>query len=81
MTNRLLTQEDKREICAWKHDGEYAIHNLPPYEEMLRTKTGLLNPAREKNHRGFFVDGTLVGYVNLREEPETVCVGLGVRPE
>ncbi len=44
MTNLLLTEADKREICSWRYDGEHAIYNLPSYEEMRQWKTGFLNP-------------------------------------
>ena len=29
-----ITEEEKEEISRWRYDGEYAIYNLPSYEEM-----------------------------------------------
>ena len=68
MLVRELTEGDKREICGWDYQGEYAIYNLPSYEEMEAKEQGFLNPRQEKNYRGFFEDDTLVGFVNLLEE-------------
>jgi len=76
-----LTEAHKREICAWRYDGEYSVYNLPAYEEMARRQSGFMNPARTDNYIGFSVDGELVGFVNLLEEPDEVFVGIGVHPE
>jgi hypothetical protein len=75
VTNRFLTENDKREICSWKYEGEYAIYNLPSYEEMSESEMGFMNPNREKNYHSFFTDGKLVGFVNIREEPTEVFIG------
>lgn len=42
MTNRYLTEKDKREICSWKYDGEYSIYNLPSFEEMKKLQSGFV---------------------------------------
>lgn len=31
---RNLSEDAKRQICAWKYGGEYDLYNLPSYEEM-----------------------------------------------
>lgn len=75
-----LTQEEKRQICAWKYEGEYAVYNLPVYEEMLERQTGFCNPEREANYLGWYQGGCLVGFTNLLEEERQVFVGIGVNP-
>lgn len=81
MLVRELTEADKWEICGWNYEGEYAIYNLPSYEEMQAREQGFLNPRQEKNYRGFFEGDTLVGFVNLSEKPTEIFLGVGVRPE
>ncbi|MBQ9120124.1 MAG: GNAT family N-acetyltransferase [Lachnospiraceae bacterium] len=80
MLCRDITEEDKREICSWRYEGEYAIYNLPSYEEMCKAGSGFMNPQKEKNYRVFLVEDTLVGFVNRREESTEVLIGIGVRP-
>ena len=41
LTYRPLTEADKREICDWKYEGDYALYNLPSYEEMQEQQMGL----------------------------------------
>lgn len=81
ITYRNLTEEDKRTICTWKYDGEYAVYNLPSYAEMERRKTGFLNPEAEKNYLGFWDDTVLIGFVNILEEETEVFIGIGVNPD
>lgn len=45
---RNLSEDEKRQICAWKYGGEYDLYNLPAYEEMQVRQIGFMNPQREK---------------------------------
>lgn len=78
---RLLTEEDKRKICAWKYDGAYEMYNLPSYEEMRTQRVGFMNPKSEKNYIAFLDGGVLVGFVNILEEETEVFIGIGVNPD
>ena len=50
---RNLSEDAKRQICAWKYGGEYDLYNLPAYEEMQVRQIGFMNPKSEKNYYGF----------------------------
>lgn len=76
-----LSEEAKREICAWKYVGEYELYNLPSYEEMQARQIGFLNPKGEKNYYGFWDETRLIGFVNILEEPKKVFIGIGVNPD
>ena len=76
-----LDERDKREICAWHYPGEYAVYDLPPYEELSREKQGFCDPDRAGDYLAFREGGTLLGYVHLKEKEETVVIGIGLRPE
>ena len=67
---RNLSEDAKRQICAWKYGGEYDLYNLPAYEEMQVRQIGFMNPQREKNYYGFWDESILVGFVNIFEEKE-----------
>ena len=81
MTGGPLTEDDKRELCAWRYEGAYALYNLPPYEELRGAKRGFMDPRREADYRGFRVDGQLTGYVHIIEGPDGISIGIGVRPD
>lgn len=55
LTNRSLTEGDKRAICAWHYDGTYSIYNLPPWEEMKRTKSGFSIRRRRRIFTHFWM--------------------------
>ena len=79
LTYRPLTEADKREICDWKYEGDYALYNLPSFEEMQEQQMGFMDPASEKNYVAFLDGETLVGFVNILEEKladADVCGGV-----
>lgn len=75
------TLEDKQKICAWHYEGEYAVYDLPSYDEMIEKKMGFGNPEKEVNFLVFLEGESLVGFVNLLEEEREVFIGIGVAPE
>lgn len=80
LTHRPLSEADKRDICAWRYDGDYAIYNLDSYEDMRREGYGFCRPDAEKNYLGFFEQERLVGFVNICEKETEVSIGIGVHP-
>lgn len=81
MTYRLLTELDKREICGWHYEGDYAIYDLPSYEELAAAHTGFCDPRRAQDYLGFFDGEALVGYIHLMDRGAQVFLGIGVKPE
>ena len=76
-----LSDDAKRQICNWKYDGEYAIYNLPAYEEMKAQNRGFMDSSIEKSYYGFWDNDVLVGYVKLTEGDTCVSIGIGVNPD
>lgn len=66
----VLTEDAKREICAWKYDGGYAIYNLPSYAQMQAQQTGFMSEKATHNYYGFWDEDELVGFVNILEEKQ-----------
>ena len=81
LTYHLTTEEEKYAIGTWKYPGEYALYDLPSYDEMKAKKLGFMNPERAENFYSFYDRDTYVGFVNILEEPEEVFIGIGVSPE
>jgi len=81
LNNHILTDAEKREICAWKYSDDYAVYNLPSYEVMKEKQIGFFNPAREQNYRAFYDEDCLIGFVNIKEEETEIFIGIGVKPE
>lgn len=75
-----LAEDDKKEICSWKYEGDYEIYNLPSYEEMKNKKFGFMNPKYEQNFRTHYYNNLLVGFTNILEEEKEVFIGIGVNP-
>lgn len=80
LTYRLLTEADKKRICSWHYEGDYALYNLSSCEEMKAKQQGFFRPDRAKNYYGFLEGELLLGYVNILEEEREVFIGIGVNP-
>ena len=78
---RHLSEDAKRQICAWNYDGEYAIYNLPSYEEMQTRQMGFMHPDAAKYYYGFWDNTTLVGYIKITKKNADVSIGIGVKPD
>ena len=79
LTYHKTTEDEKYAITAWNYTADYAIYNSTPYEEQKQAQRGFANP--ENNFYSFCDGETLVGFVNLSEEPTEVFFGIGVRPD
>ena len=79
LTYHKTTEEEKEVITAWQYAGQYAIYNTTPYAEQKKQGVGFANP--QNNFYSFFDHDTLVGFINLYEEPTEVFFGIGVRPD
>lgn len=80
LSYHIMTEPEKRQVCAWQYDGEYAAYNLPDYTEMQKRQMGFCNPDRRKNFYSYYNNTRLVGFTNLLEEETEVFVGIGVPP-
>ena len=81
LTNHILTNAEKHEICSWKYSDDYAVYNLPSCEVMKEKQIGFFNPVHEQNYRAFYDGDSLIGFVNIKEEDNQVFIGIGVKPE
>ena len=80
LTSNILTDEEKRLICAWRYSGLYAVYNMPPYELLAQHQLSFLDPRKENNFRAFYDGSTFLGFVNIKEEPQEVCIAIGICP-
>lgn len=82
-----MSDEEAREIAAWKYEPPYDFHDVAKDPEDLEE---LLSPEKRKDYFSAFSDGGLVGYFCFGAEArvpggdysgEAVDVGLGMRPD
>ena len=76
----IMTEYEKQLVCSWKYPEEYALYNLPSYDEMKAKKIGFLNPDSAKNYYSFYDQNIYVGFVNILEEAKEVFIGIGTNP-
>jgi [ribosomal protein S18]-alanine N-acetyltransferase len=79
---RPITEDDAHEIAGWRYDEPYTVYNADDPERMLRSEY--------EYYAAVGGEGELVGYccfgedarvAGLEEEPGTLDVGGGLRPD
>lgn len=81
LRNHIMTENEKQIVCSWKYSNEYALYNLPSYDEMKAQKLGFMNPGSANNYYSFYDHDVYVGFVNILEEAEEVFIGIGTNPD
>ena len=81
LESHILNNEEKKIICSWKYEGEYALYNMPSYESMFERQFGFCNPKNTNNYKAYYDGNIFVGFTNAYEEESEIFVGIGVNPE
>ena len=81
LEHHIMTETEKQIVCSWKYPNEYALYNLPTYDEMKAKKLGFMNPASANNYHSFYDKDIFAGFVNILEEATEVFIGIGTNPD
>lgn len=78
-----MTEEHGRQICDWRYDGDYAIYNWKPWEEMEKTGEEFADPEirAQQYCSAIDADGQLCGFAQLFPMVGVTRLGLGLRPD
>ncbi|MDR2166449.1 MAG: hypothetical protein LBE35_01185, partial [Clostridiales bacterium] len=78
-----LTERHAIEISRWRYEGEYAIYDEVPWEEMVRDGWALANPEKRRDEFLAFLndDGVLVAYTRRNFKEHGIMLGIGANPE
>ena len=78
-----MTEEEARQICLWKYEGEYAVFNWPDWEELARKGEEFADPDIRRQQYFSVLDsnGILAGFVQFFPMLGITRLGLGMRPD
>lgn len=77
-----VSDEMAREIVGWKYDGDYAIYNMPAWEECEKLNWSIV--SAQKRHNQYYAvckAGEFLGFFHIMERDEMVELGVGIKPE
>jgi len=78
---KTLSEENAREICTWKYEGEYAVYNLADWDIVVQNGWELASKKiRERDFLAFFNSEELVAYGVLKVKNNRVFLGIGLKP-
>lgn len=82
MDLKKMTDEEARDICKWRYDGEYKVYNLPKWD--IAVEKGYDITSRDKRNTEFlsiYSENQLIGYGRISLNTNQVVLGIGIKPE
>lgn len=76
-----MTAKEKEIVADWNYAGEYAVYNMPSYQQQVKEGVAFGDPRCDRNFTSYYDGDKLVGFTNILEEPAEVFIGIGVTPE
>ena len=79
---RDISDQVAREIVGWKYENEYAVYNMPAWEECEKLNWAIVsNERRQNQYYAVYKSGELLGFFHIMERDELVELGVGIKPE
>ncbi|WP_041138431.1 GNAT family N-acetyltransferase [Beduini massiliensis] len=77
-----MSKEEAQTVCTWHYEGEYAVYDLPSYDEALKQQWGIgQDKIRQKEFYTIYLKEELIGYFRLQETCDDIRLGIGLRPD
>ncbi len=77
-----MNEDIARQIISWVYDDDYAIYNLPSYEEMKEKNYGMVNPEKADSYICYLSNDEVIAYSNIKEtKDKRIFIGIGLKPE
>ncbi|GLI57228.1 N-acetyltransferase [Propionigenium maris DSM 9537] len=77
----ILSEEQAKEICTWRYEGEYAVYNFPEWSEIVKNRWGLsTQDGRKSQYVAIDLNNEFVAYGRIFTVNDQVFLGVGVKP-
>lgn len=78
---KTLSENDAKEICHWKYDGEYAVYNFSDWDIVVQNGWDLADKQkREADFLAVLHDRQLIAYGRVTKSEDKAFIGLGLAP-
>lgn len=77
-----FTEDDAKEICKWKYEGEYAVYNYPEWDECVKKQIAFTDEAiRRQEYYKVLKAGEGIGYFRLEKCDKAIELSVGIQPD
>lgn len=77
----ILSEDQAKEICSWKYEGEYAVYNFSDWKEVVKNGWDLsVKEIRDTEYLAIFFDDVFIAYGRIFIVEGNVFLGIGVKP-
>ena len=75
-----MKDEYARQIINWKYENEYAVYNLPSYEECIKKDFRIVRETEKDNYTVYILNNEVIFFSSARLIENKVYVGVGLNP-
>lgn len=77
-----FSENDAKDICQWKYEGDYAVYNYPSWDECINMKLAFTNEkTRQEQYYKVLKAGEKLGYFRLEEKDNAIELSVGIVPD
>ncbi len=77
----ILSEENAKEICSWRYEGDYAVYNFSDWEVVKENKWDLaIEMKRTKEFLSIYLDNKLIAYGRIFINENKTFLGIGIKP-
>lgn len=81
METKLFSEENAKELCKWKYDGQYAVYNFPKWADVYKQNWAIANDKKRKNEfLSVYEEEEFIGFIRFVNNDGYYIVGLGLKP-
>lgn len=76
-----LSEEQAKEICKWRYDGEYSIYNFSDWDTVEKNGWDLsVESVRKSEFVSVLLDNELAAYGRISLKVNKAFIGIGLKP-
>ena len=76
-----MKDEYARQIINWKYEDEYAVYNLPSFEECIDKNYRIVRETEKKNYIVYVLDSEVIFFSSVRLKDNKIYLGVGLKPD
>ena len=77
-----FTEQEAAAMCSWHYPAPYNVYDCPDWKTVHLQNWAMINAElRQKEFYAVYAQEEFVGFFRLRQQEESILIGLGLRPD
>lgn len=77
-----FTEQEAAAMCSWHYPAPYDVYDCPDWETVQLQNWAMTRAElRQKEFHAVYAQGEFVGFFRIRQQEQSILIGLGLRPD